>query len=146
MAELLSNILIRSLALVGEEGIDSFSGLEGLERGEERFSRSLAAAATEVEVASSAAAAERPGESVAEMFETETEPVRGSAEEAALLNMPRIAARELLTDPAWDSGRLAVVFAAVADASAAVVDASVVVTIAGTFSATIPFSRLFCEV
>ena len=98
VAELLSNMAIRSLALVGEAGIDSFSGLDGLED-VERCSSSFAAAATEVTEADSATERGRVGE----LDEG------ASADDAALLNIPRMAANELLTDPTCDSGRLAAV-------------------------------------
>lgn len=130
LAELLSNILMRSLALFGEDGMDSFSGLVGLDR-EERCSISLAAAATEVDGAASVADDGR-----------DAGPVDAAAEYAALLNMPRIAAKELLTDPAWENGRVAgagtLRTESVVTASASTPTFEVVSTIAS-------FCKLVCE-
>lgn len=90
---------MRSFAFVGEAGMVSFSGLDGLEGVDERCSSSLATAATEVEeTGPTAGSVERAGELA--------DSVDAIVTDAALLNMPRMAARELLTEDTCESGRL----------------------------------------
>lgn len=136
--DVLSNILMRSLALVGDEGMESFSGLEGLEL-VKRCSNSLVAAATEVADTVSPLVVGLDGESDV----AAAAPVRGSADEAALVMMPLSAARELETEPTWESGRAPAIHDVDTGASASV--AFSVVAGAGS-SAMASFCRLFSEV